>query len=76
MLVSQQIIDPFHLQLHRALVEEIDTRGKSLIAGAATSFDDYRFRCGYIEALVSVLARCEEMERERYGARPGSGDSE
>lgn len=68
----QQINDPFHRQLYDLLVPAIAEHTAQIVDGSAKSFDDYRYKCGFLSALQVVLDRCEEVEREMYGARPGA----
>jgi hypothetical protein len=72
MTVPAALIDPFHRALHGVLTAEIDRRMVALASGSAPTFEDYKAQSAYIQALTDVLSRCEEMENERYGARPGA----
>jgi hypothetical protein len=64
------IIDPFHRSLHIVVAEKIDTRMRLLAAGKSLDFADYKQQVGYLEALNDVLDICQELEHERYGAKP------
>ena len=68
------IINPFHRDLFNALAPDIENRMISLASGGAQTIEAYREQCGYIRALNDVLSKCQELERERYGKRPGDKD--
>jgi len=74
--MNESIIDPFHKSLHAVLVDDIDKRMVSLAEGSAATFDAYQYQTGYIQALNAVVAKCLELEHERYGARPGADEQQ
>ena len=66
------IQDGFHRALYQIITAQIDNRMTSLARGSAVSFDDYQSQVGYLSALNDVLARCEDIEKERYGDPMGN----
>lgn len=44
----------------------------ALASGAAADYAAYCRQVGYLEGLNVVLERCQEIELDRYGKRPGS----
>lgn len=82
MVTAPDLIDPFHRSLHARLTEEINKRVTALAQGSAaktldsgsTVAENYAAQTSYIQALVSVLDVCEELEQERYGARKKDED--
>lgn len=69
------IIDPFHRDLYRVLMEEIQRRVERLAKGDVENLEDYRAQVSYIKCLNHVLDKCNDIERDRYGKLPG-GDRE
>jgi hypothetical protein len=68
------IIDPAYKALCNELAQDIDNRSISLATGGARDMETYREQVGYIQALTNVINRCAELERVRYGKRPGDKD--
>jgi hypothetical protein len=64
-----QIIEPFHRELRKAIVETCDMHIKGLVAGVAKDYADYKEQVGYITALTQVLEMCADIEKERYRSR-------
>lgn len=70
------VIDPFHRALRAILEEELQGRKEALCSNLAADIEDYRFRCGYLVALMEVLAQCGSVEADMYGGeRPPEDDS-
>jgi hypothetical protein len=40
----------------------------------ASTFDDYKSRCGYIQALNDVVTLGDEIEKKLYGDNPLKGE--
>ena len=70
------IVDPFHRAVYDVLANNIDKRMVSLAEGSCGDFASYKYQTGYIQALNDVLAKCKELELERYGNRPGEGEQQ
>jgi len=70
------LIDPFAVELYRFLIETIDSRAASLIGGGATDYASYKQQTGYIEALTDIMGHIEQMEKDRYGPRPGAKEGQ
>lgn len=68
------IIDPAYKVLCNELAQDIDNRTFSLASGGARDMETYREQVGYIQALNDVINKCVELERARYGKRPGDKD--
>lgn len=77
--MRSDLIDPFHRALEAKLREELDTRITALARGSANAYvsdtqtvaERYAAAVSYILALEEVLKVCMDLERERYGDRPG-----
>ena len=48
----------------------------SLAQGSAADYAGYKHQIGYLQALSDVLEKCKEIERDRYGRRPGDKEGE
>lgn len=68
--MSDYIRDAFHSALHKRISEEVQTATESLASGAASSFDHYRYRVGYLSALRDVLRWAHETEKRIYDPPP------
>jgi hypothetical protein len=73
---ASSIIDLFHRVLYIKLMEHIHDNTRYLIEGAAKSYDDYRYKVGYLQGLTHVIELCEEIENDRYGRKPASREGE
>lgn len=62
-----QIVDPFHRDLHAVLSQRLDETARDLCLGAARSFEEYRAKVAYSQALRDVLEICQNLEHQRYG---------
>ena len=77
MPTAPDLIDPFHRELYKRLQIEYQDRAAALARGnanqnvgeIATTAEKYAAQVAYIRALQDVLDVCEELERDRYGAR-------
>ena len=49
------------------ITEEHNRRATNLVSGAAKSFEDYRYDCGFLRGLEMVSDMCREVEDEIYG---------
>jgi hypothetical protein len=67
------IIDPFHRMLRDEMRVAVGDRVEALADGSAGSFDDYRYQCGYLQAIKDVLDKCLEIERRTHGEMMGEG---
>lgn len=84
MTTAPDLIDPFHRSLYGRLQEVLTDRITQLAGGSAgkitedtqTVPEKYAAQVSYIKALQDVLAICEELERDRYGARKKDGEEE
>lgn len=71
------LIDPFHRALYAELMPDLEKRKDGVAHGSAVGLSDssistsenYAAQCAYIKALEDVLAKCEELERARYGEK-------
>lgn len=78
-VMAPDLIDPFHKAIHAKLMEERSNRIIGLAAGSAakitedtqTVAEKYAAQVSYIKALEDVMEICKQLERERYGERPG-----
>ena len=68
------IVDPAYKALCIVLAQDIDNRTFSLASGGARDMEAYREQVGYLSALNDVIRKCQELEQERYGKRPGNMD--
>lgn len=62
--------DAFHAALRRTLDERVDKISQHICSGGATSYDEYKNRTGYLQAIADVLAICEEVESSLYNDNP------
>ncbi|HZS57518.1 MAG TPA: hypothetical protein VFA65_24170 [Bryobacteraceae bacterium] len=60
------IRDGFHAALRRELDEKTEPLKRLLCSGIALSFDDYKNRVGYLQAITDVIAICEQVESKLY----------
>ena len=65
------IVDPFHKAIYGQIAADIDKRMVNLCAGSAVDYGEYQRQVGYLEAMNNVLTVCEEIEKDRHGAKPG-----
>jgi len=49
------------------VVEMLERHASEIVSGKAQSFDDYRFRTGYIKALRDVLEVARDANRRTIG---------
>lgn len=66
--------DAFHRALRTRLNELIALRSGQVSSGMASTFDDYKSRCGYIQALNDVVTLGDEIEKKLYGDNPLKGE--
>ena len=79
---TPDLVDPFHRQLYGVISEDIARRVSRLATGSASAIIDgvttvaenYAAQVSYIQALNDILAKCQEIEVERYGGRRGADD--
>ena len=77
------LLDPAYKSLCKQIADEVDTRVYALASGSAslkmedtkTVAEKYAGEVSYIQALLSVIDICKELERKRYGDRPGDKDN-
>lgn len=60
-------IDRFETELLKIITEEIADKERPVCSGIASSFDDYKFRCGQLNAL-SHFPEIIERAKENIGA--------
>lgn len=79
--MRSDLIDPFHRALEARISEDRTNRILALASGSAkvhgpgeTVAERYAAAVSYIHALEEVLKLCMELERERYGERPGADE--
>lgn len=77
-MTAPDLMDPFHRELYKRLVEEINDATVSLAGGSAaqvlgdtiTVAEKYAAQVSKITTYRKVLEICEDLEQERYGGRP------
>ena len=57
----------FFQNLEKEILEMLERHAAELSSGKAQSFDDYRYRVGYIKALKDVLEVARESNRRAIG---------
>lgn len=67
-------VDPFHRDLHAALTQRLEEAALDLSLGSARSYEDYRAKVSYSQAIRDVLGICETLERQRYGEQRRDGE--
>jgi hypothetical protein len=53
--------------IDRRIQKEAEERAAQLANGSAQSFDDYRFRVGYLQALADVRIWSSEVNKKHSG---------
>lgn len=68
------ILDPFHRELYKRIEEELQRRQVQLSTGSAFALagdvrstgEKYSEQVAYVNALLTVLEFCQEIEQERH----------
>lgn len=69
------IRDGFHAALKRKIEEQISYRRDQICSGAAGSFEDYRNRVGYLQAMNDIIEHCIDVESKLYNDNPLTGET-
>lgn len=69
------IRDAFHASLLRKIEEQISFRRDQICSGAAASFEDYRNRVGYLQAMNDIIEICKDVESRLYNDNPLTGET-
>lgn len=54
----------FHAALEARINEAVETRSKSVVAGACSDYAHYKENVGYILGLLDALKLCDDIEAE------------
>lgn len=57
----------FFQALEKELLDMLERHAAELVSGKAQSFDDYRYRIGYMKALRDVLEAARDANRRTIG---------
>lgn len=56
-----------YTELENILTRQLEQLAAELVAGKATSFDDYRFRVGRLRGVQDALAAAQEAQKRVLG---------
>ena len=54
----------FSYLLEQQIHEAVQQRSASLARGDASSYDQYKWHCGYIHGLLEAIKICDQLEQE------------